>query len=114
MRMQTRKVVGPDLSTLELGSDPSDRFVYQSRFVPFILRDDNGNPVATVVEESLRARLEQASALNAAPTDSREYDFRRQYSGRRRGAAILVIAEPTTRTPPDAPAGPSRPGDDIE
>jgi hypothetical protein len=35
--MQTRKTVGPELSALDLASEPSDRFVYQSRVVPFIL-----------------------------------------------------------------------------
>lgn len=53
--MQSPKIVGPDLTKLDLDEDDegSDRFVYQSRFVPFILHDSNGNPVVSVIQQLL-------------------------------------------------------------
>ncbi|MFP2905355.1 hypothetical protein ACLESD_09915 [Pyxidicoccus sp. 3LFB2] len=48
--MQSRKAVGPDLARLELAFEESARFAYQNRFVPFILRDQNGDPVISVAQ----------------------------------------------------------------
>jgi hypothetical protein len=52
--MQSRKAVGPNLTELDLSSKPSDRFAYQNRFVPFVIRDANGNPVISVVSQALQ------------------------------------------------------------
>jgi hypothetical protein len=89
--MQTRKTVGPELSALDLASEPSDRFVYQSRFVPFILKDNDGRPVITVIRQSLR-QLRQQEAPAGELSEGRA---------------------PATPVASDLPVV-SRPGDDVE
>lgn len=52
--MQTRRAVGPNLAALDLTPEPSDRLVYQSRFVPFIIKDENGRPIVSVIQQALQ------------------------------------------------------------
>lgn len=114
--MQTRKAVGPNLSSLELTSEASDRFVYQSRFVPFILRDKSGRPVATVLHESLQLRRERQAERFEGRRGERELDLKSKSTGSHRPrSASVVVAEPAGSTPPAEPEGVlSRPGDDVE
>jgi len=60
--MQSRKAVGPALTELDLDPKPSDRFAYQNRFVPFVIRDSNGNPVISVVTQALNQLPMSSSA----------------------------------------------------
>jgi hypothetical protein len=65
--MQSRKAVGPDLVKLEIASQASDRFAYQNRFVPLIIRDADGRPVISVVQhKQSNTRLSYPNRLRLA------------------------------------------------
>jgi hypothetical protein len=101
--MQSRKIVGPDLMQLEVPPVPSDRFVYQSRFVPFIIRDENGNPVISVIQKSLQG----AEAAAPAPLPKKK-------KGPYRGAYAALMGSSTNDAAGPMGGGVGRPGDDIE
>lgn len=82
--MQSRKAVGPALSKLEIVPKPSDRFAYQNRFVPFIIKDADGKTVISVVQQFMNKILVTDPSLNQEirgkekikPEDSRERENR--------------------------------------
>ncbi len=97
----TAYVVGSEdaaLADLDLTPLPADRFAYQNRFVPFIIRDANGNPVVSVVSTAMRdmrQEMEKAAA-KAAPAKAA--------SSRRRSTAKAT--EDAVDAPADAGAAP--------
>ncbi|MDX2050916.1 MAG: hypothetical protein SFV15_00905 [Polyangiaceae bacterium] len=94
--MQSRKAVGPALSELDLTPQQSDRFAYQNRFVPFVIRDANGNPVTSVVAQAMR-QLPKAARLEVAEKQQKS-------------ASLVKAHKPTKRPkptkPPKHPKGP--------
>lgn len=104
--MQSRKAVGPNLTELELSPVASDRFVYQSRFVPFILKDENGNPVVSVIQKTM-----QGIKVTATASKKRK----KKYPGHQEGSSTLMISSSTNNSSGPAGGGTvGRPGDDIE
>jgi hypothetical protein len=101
--MQSRKMVGPELRDLEIYPVPSDRFVYQSRFVPFIIRDANGNPVLSVIQKTLQGAT--------APTHGQKIKKDPQ---RERGMGAGIKGGTSTNDAAGPKGGVGRPGDDIE
>jgi hypothetical protein len=106
--MQSRKAVGPDLAQLDLSSLPSDRFVYQSRFVPFLIKDANGNPIVSVIQQSLQG------AQPGANRDFLAAKGKKPPKHGHEGSSSVMIGSTTNNAAGPATGGVSRPGDDVE
>lgn len=83
--MQSRKAVGPTIDKLEIDPEPSDRFAYQNRFVPFIIKDAKGGTVISVVQQQMKKMMKKSQ-----------------------GSILLKLQESASQP------GIERPGDDVE
>lgn len=106
--MQSRKAVGPELTALELSPLPSDRFVYQSRFVPLVIRDANGNPVVSIIQQSQKGTKGTKLETGAHGKIKKPPKFDQ-------GSSTVNVGSTTNAgVGPAGGNGVSRPGDDIE
>jgi hypothetical protein len=121
--MQSRKAVGPDLSALEITPLPSDRFVYQSRFVPFIIRDANGNPILSVIQQTFQGLNQQSGArtYGAMETDvkaNKPPKTTKPPKPPKKGSSTIMVGTTTNggkgTKGTTMGGGVSRPGDDLE
>lgn len=117
--MQTRKTVGPALADLDLTPLPADRFAYQNRFVPFIIRDANGNPVVSVVSTAMRdmrQEMEKAAAKALSTGDLKVGPGRPPKPPKppKQGPGTTVTPTGNNGNPGGMGWGTGRPGDDVE
>lgn len=113
--MQTRKAVGPDLAALEITPLPSDRFVYQSRFVPFIIRDANGNPLVSVIQQTFQGLQQTSMAYGAMEKSAKAKKPSKPLKQPKKGSSAVLIGTTTNSGMGTSMGnGVSRPGDDLE